>query len=207
MAEENAGEEPLPGETERRRRRIPAMAVWNAGRMLGQLKRRNPQIVEEINEYAKATGMTPTQVLEEAINYYIVRRRISQSNLTIEQIYDAWMLLREMQKVAVDIWREQANYLFSEEYAQMLELRQEWVRQAMETAPEKAPLPPKTLGEIERKVLAKLDPLIDWILDWTVETLFKTIAPMGMKPPPGLKRKIPVTVTYEEEETEGESGQ
>jgi hypothetical protein len=33
------------------------------------------------------------------------------------------------------------------------------------------------------------------------------MSPMGVKPPPGLKRKIPVTVTYEEEETGGESGQ
>jgi hypothetical protein len=206
MAEdEEEGGAPLPGETERRRRRLPPMATWNAGRMLGQLKRRNPQIVEEINEYAKATGSTPTQVLEDAVNYYIIKRRISQSNLTIEQIYDAWMLLREMQKTAVDIWREQAAYLFSEEYAQMLELRQEWVRQATEGAP--APPPPRTLSELEKKFLAKLDPLIDWLLDWTMESFFKAMAPMGMKPPPGIKRKIPVTVTYEEEETGGESGQ
>jgi hypothetical protein len=202
MGENEEGEAPLPGETERRRRRLPSRAAWDVGRMLGQLKRRNPQLVEQINEYAKSTGMAPTQVLESALDYYIIRRRISQSNLTMEQIYDAWMLLREMQKSAVDIWREQANYIFSEEYAQMLEMRQEWLKQA-EAA--EAPPPARTMSEMERKFLAKLDPLIDWLLDWTMESFFKSMAPMGMKPPPNLKRKIPVTVTYEEEETAGES--
>jgi hypothetical protein len=195
MAEDEEGEAPLPGETEKRRRKLPPMGTWNAGRMLGQLKRRNPQLVEQINEYAKSTGMAPTQVLESALDYYIIRRRISESNLTMEQIYDAWMLLREMQKTAVDIWREQANYIFSEEYTQMLELRQEWMKQAQAG---EAP-PARTMSEMERKFLAKLDPLIDWLLDWTMESFFKSMAPMGMKPPPNLKRKIPVTVTYEEE--------
>ena len=202
MAEGEEGEAPLPGETEKRRRKLPPMATWNAGRMLGQLKRRNPELVEQINEYAKSTGASPTQVLESALDYYIVRRKISQSNLTMEQIYDAWMLLREMQKTSVDIWREQADYIFSEEYTQMLELRQEWLKQA---GPGEIPPPAKAMGEMERKFLAKLDPLIDWLLDWTMESVFKSMGPMGMKPPPSLKRKVPVTVTYEEEETGGES--
>jgi hypothetical protein len=199
---ENEGEATLPGEAEKRRRKLPPMAIWNAGRMLGQLKRRNPQIVEEINEYAKATGMTPTQILEEAITHYIVRRRIAQSNLTVEQIYDAWMLLREMQKTALDIWREWAGYVFSEEYMSMLEMRQEWIKQAMEEMPppSKPVLPPRKIEELERKFLEKFDPIIDWLLDWTVDSLVKAIAGYGVKPPPTLKRKIPVTVIYEEEE-------
>jgi len=171
------------------RRRVPS--EFEIGRFLGQFKRRRPSLVTELNEYAKATGRKPTQVMEEALEHYIFRRRIIQSEMTVEQLYEAFMLVGEFQAQAVRLFLDWAKLMFSEEYQSMLELRAEM-----------APPPPKPrkLEDLEERIMEKAWNILEPVLDWTMESFMKAMAPMmGVKPPiKGLK--VPVSVTYEEEE-------
>jgi hypothetical protein len=195
----NETETPFTEEVKKRRKRVlPAPPVWNIGRTIGQLKRRNPELVDTLNEYAKASGMSPTQVMEAALDYFLVKRRIAQSSLTVDQIYEAWMLLNEMQRNAIELWTSWAGIMFSEQYRSMLELRSE-------LTPPPAPVgpPPEKLKRFEEKILDRFEPLLEHVIEWSMQSFFKAMAPYGMKPPPNMQKKIPVTISYETEEASG----
>ena len=191
-------EEPIEDEKKKKRRRIPKS---NLGRSLAWLSRANPDLVQELNDYAKATGKKPTQIIQEALNHYIYQRHIIRSELTVEELYEAWQILKEMQAHSVKIFLEWAKLMFSEEYRSMIELS----RELAPPAPQKAPSPPpKEVKDIEQRFLSKmwnyLDPMLDMMFDQLVDVLTKA---WGMKKPPSLKgSKVPVNITIEEEEPE-----
>jgi len=193
MAEDEA---PIEGEKKRKRRRIPKAGL---GRSLAWLSRSNPDLVQELNDYAKATGKKPTQVIQEALNHYIYQRHIIRSELTVEELYEAWQILKEMQAHSVQIFLEWAKIMFSEEYRSMIELSREL---APKPEVKQAPLPPpKEVKDIEQRFLTKmwdyLEPLLDMLFDQFINQMFKAT---GMKKPPALKNaNIPVNLVIEEE--------
>jgi len=182
-------------EKKKKRRRIPKSSL---GRSLAWLSRANPDLVQELNDYAKATGKKPTQVIQEALNHYIYQRHIIRSELSVEELYEAWQILKEMQAHSVKIFLEWAKIMFSEEYRSMIELS----RQLAPPPPEKpAAPPPKEVKDIQERFLSKmwnyLEPLLDMLFDQMIAQLFKAT---GAKKPPQLKgAKIPVNLTIEEE--------
>ena len=192
-----AEEEPIE-EKKKKRRRIPKSSL---GRSLAWLSRANPDLVQELNDYAKATGKKPTQVIQEALNHYIYQRHIIRSELSVEELYEAWQILKEMQAHSVKIFLDWAKLMFSEEYRSMIELS----RELAPPPPEKpAAPPPKEVKDIQERFLSKmwnyLEPLLDMLFDQMTDQLFKAT---GMKKPPQLKNaKIPVNLTIEEEEPE-----
>ena len=197
-----AEDEPIEEEEgkKRKRRRIPKSSL---GRSLAWLTRSNPDLVQELNDYAKATGKKPTQVIQEALNHYIYQRHIIRSELTVEELYEAWQILKEMQSHSVKIFLEWAKIMFSEEYKSMLELSREL---APPPAPSEKPVapPPKEVKDFRERFLAKMwdymEPLLDMLLEQMTANLFKVT---GMKKPPQLqKANIPVNLTIEEEEPE-----
>ena len=193
MAEDEA---PIEGEKKRKRRRIPKAGL---GRSLAWLSRSNPDLVQELNDYAKATGKKPTQVIQEALNHYIYQRHIIRSELTVEELYEAWQILKEMQAHSVQIFLEWAKIMFSEEYRSMIELSRELApKPEVKQAP---PPPPKEVKDIEQRFLTKmwdyLEPLLDMLFDQFINQMFKAT---GMKKPPALKNaNIPVNLVIEEE--------
>ena len=196
-----AEEEPMEEEKKKRKRRMPKS--FSIGRQLAWLKRSKPELVEDLVDYAKASGKKPTQVIEEALNHYIYRRHIIQSQLSVEELYEAWQILKEMQAHSVSIFLEWAKIMFSEEYRSMIELSRELAPPPPQ--PEKpATPPPKEVKDVQERFLSKMwsymEPLIDMLLDQITANLLKVT---GMKKPPQLqKAKIPVNLTIEEEEPE-----
>jgi len=187
MAEDEADETP------RKRRKVPPPGFM-MGRALGQLKRASPDIYNELNEYAKATGKRPTRVMRDALEHYILRRRVIQSEMTVEQLYEAFLLVGEFQAQAVRLFLDWAKLMFSEEYKSMLELRAEM-----------APPPPKPqkIEDLEQRVMEKTWSIIEPLLDWTVESMMKAMMPYMVGKPPQLKgTKIPVTIIEEPEDEE-----
>ncbi len=180
----------------KRKKRLPP--TWSNGRLLGQLSRRNPELYQTINEYAKATGRRPTEILEEAFDYYFVKRRISQRELTVDQLYDAWMILREMLATASEIWASTASIVTSDQYRFLLDLGRE-VSPPTEFTPVTVKAPRK-LAQIREKLLDRFEPLLDYAIEWSIQALFKAFQPYGAKMPKALKRKIPVTITYKSNE-------
>jgi len=184
------------GEKAKKKRRIPKSSL---GRSLAWLARSNPDLVQELNDYAKATGKKPTQVIQEALNHYIYQRHIIRSELTVEHLYEAWQILKEMQAHSVKIFLEWAKLMFSEEYKSMIELSRE-LAPPVETQPPPPP-PPKEVKDIEQRFLTKMWDYLEPILDATLEQIIKVMMPMlgikNLKPIKGSK--IPVNLTIEEE--------
>ena len=182
-------------EEKKKRRRIPKSGL---GRSLAWLSRSNPDLVQELNDYAKATGKKPTQVIQEALNHYIYQRHIIRSELSVEELYEAWQILKEMQAHSVSIFLDWAKLMFSEEYRSMIELSRE-----LAPPPPQKPVtpPPKEVKDIEQRFLSKLWDYLEPILDMTFEQIVNQLIPaMGMKKPPQLKNaNIPVNLVIEEE--------
>lgn len=196
-----AEEEPMEEEKKKRKRRMPKS--FSIGRQLAWLKRSKPELVEDLVDYAKASGKKPTQVIEEALNHYIYRRHIIQSQLSVEELYEAWQILKEMQAHSVSIFLEWAKIMFSEEYRSMIELSRELAPPPAPSEKSVAP-PPKEVKDFRERFLSKMwdymEPLLDMLLEQMTANLFKVT---GMKKPPQLqKAKIPVNLTIEEEEPE-----
>jgi len=189
----------VKGRKPKRKRTLPPS--WNMGRALGQLKRRNADLYSELQSYAKATKRKPTQVMEEALSYYIMRRHIVRSELTTEHLMEAWEILKDVITVSAQIYGTWANIMFSEQYQSMLELRGAMIEESR-PPPEK----PQKLADLEAKMLERFWNILDPLLDWTVESLMKSLAPlMGAKAPKLPKGiRIPVTITEEPEEGEEE---
>jgi len=141
-----------------------------------------------------------TQVIQEALNHYIYQRHIIRSELTVEELYEAWQILKEMQAHSVTIFLEWAKIMFSEEYRSMIELSRELA------PPPQKPVtqPPKEVKDIQERFLSKMWDYLEPILDMTFDQIVNQLIPaMGMKKPPALKKaKIPVNITIEEEEPE-----
>ena len=68
-------------EKKKRKRRTPKS--FGIGRQLAWLKRSKPELVEDLTDYARASGKKPTQVIEEALNHYIYQRPVSYTHLTL----------------------------------------------------------------------------------------------------------------------------
>jgi len=189
--------EPMEGE-KKRRRRIPKASL---GRSLAWLSRANPDLVQDLNDYAKAAGKKPTQIIQEALHHYIYQRHIIRSELTVEELYEAWQILKEMQAHSVQIFLEWAKLMFSEEYKSMLELTREIYERRQQAQAPPPPPPPKEVKDIQERFLSKmwdyLEPLLDLLFDQFIEQMFKAT---GMKKPPSLKNaNIPVNLVIEEE--------
>ena len=195
MAEDEA---PIEGEKKRKRRRIPKAGL---GRSLAWLSRSNPDLVQELNDYAKATGKKPTQVIQEALNHYIYQRHIIRSELTVEELYEAWQILKEMQAHSVTIFLEWAKIMFSEEYKSMLELTKEIYERRQQAKATPPPPPPKEVKDIQERFLSKMWDYLEPVLDMTFIKIINQLIPaMGMKKPPQLKNaNIPVNLVIEEE--------
>ena len=188
-------------EKKKKRRRIPKSSL---GRSLAWLSRANPDLVQDLNDYAKAAGKKPTQIIQEALHHYIYQRHIIRSELTVEELYEAWQILKEMQAHSVQIFLEWAKLMFSEEYKSMLELTREIYERRQQAKATPPPPPPKEVKDIQERFLSKmwnyLEPLLDMLFDQMIAQLFKAT---GAKKPPQLKgAKIPVNLAIEEEEPE-----
>jgi len=181
-------------ETEKRKKR-KRRVLTQSERLLGQLKRRNPLLYDELNEYAQATGQKPTQVVEAALSHYMLRRHIVRSELSVEQLMEAWEILKDFISMSSAIFFEWSDIMFSEQYKSMLELR-------TEMAP--PPPTPRKLEDLEEQIMKKMWRVLEPLLDWTVHSMVRAMAPyMGVKPPAELRgKKIPVTITYEKDEEE-----
>lgn len=167
-------------------------------RMVGPLRRSRPEVYQALSELEKQTGKKKTVIVSEALQHYLIERKIIQSQLSVADLWEAFDLFSTLQEQAIKNFIRMGSLLFSEEYQGMLELSRTLGGGVPVTAPKT--LPPKARGiadKLVEKIWKFAEPLLDWALEATMRNMAKA---MGAKAPLMPKgEKIPVEIIEEEE--------
>jgi len=119
-------EDPL-AEVERRKKRRsadPPGMIEESKTMTKIMKRvqsKKAGVFKAIEEISAQEGRRPEDLIEEAVIHYAYERKLIRKEMTVEQLYEAWQMLKEMMGFAADMWFGFIDMMLSESGKRLLE--------------------------------------------------------------------------------------
>jgi len=140
--------------------------AFSVGRVLGVIKRRNPQLYEEVVSIAKSEGAKATDIIEDALELYVRYKRLE--GIDVRSLLVAFNLIRDVMDMVMGMMMTVEKYFTSEFFKQQVEILSELKRREAESA---ASGGKGEVSTIRRRVMEELAPKL-------VSTIFNIVMNM-----------------------------
>jgi len=166
------------------------------GQIWGTLKRAEPDLMQYLEQLEKELGVSKYDIVREALQQWVRIKLYRQSGLSVAELYQAFLILRDLLSFVKDIYIGYASSFFNEYNRSFAEL----VRQATEEkmkAMEEVKKKEKELEEEKSKKSARevLDKKIAMLTDIATDMALDMMPlPRQLKEKIMPKEKIPVKV-------------
>ncbi|MHC1627971.1 MAG: ribbon-helix-helix domain-containing protein [Candidatus Nezhaarchaeales archaeon] len=193
MAENNAKVEKLDVEES-----IKIGRKW--GQIWGTLKRAEPQLMQALEELEKQTGLSKYDIVREALSHYVRVKYFQHTGLTVSELYQAFLILREFMGFCMEMYNNVGKIYFGELNQSFGALVEEAMKRRLQMIEEHqkklAEIEKKKEEEVKKKTIEekfreRIEPMLDVIGDF-FEGMMYQMFPQLQKNKPQVK--VPVKV-------------
>lgn len=147
------------------------LRVLEEGRILGAVARHRPEVMEKLEALAAVKKKKKIEIVSEALDLYYEMQTLEGlweviSSMRPEQLRAAWQLFRYFMMLARDIYVDMGKEFVSGTVAKYMELIESARREGYEAARASAG------SDRVNRILEKLDPVLDALVDWIVSAMF-----------------------------------
>jgi hypothetical protein len=152
-----------------------------------KVKKSDPTFYNTLEEIAMQENKPVEEVIKESVLHGLRMKQFVMSDMTVDQLYTAWLILSEMMDFSRELFFKYAKLMFSDETRNFLELR---TQIAEETRGQLPPQPTETVKSPKDELRERMMTLFNGIMDGVMNTMMQS---MGMKVP-----KLNIPVEYKE---------
>jgi len=166
------------------------------GQIWGTLKRAEPDLMQYLEQLEKELGVSKYEIVKEALQQWVRIKLYRQSGLSVAELYQAFLILRDLLSFVKDIYISYASSFFNEYNRSFAELVRQSVEEKMK-AMEEVKKKEKELEEEKTKKSARevLDKKIATLTDIATDMLIDMMPlPRHVKEKALPKSQIKVTV-------------
>jgi hypothetical protein len=138
-----------------------------------RLKRSDPQFYGTLEQIAEEEGKTVEDIIRESVIHSVRMKKAVMSEMTVDELYTAWLILREMMDFSRELFFKYARLILSDETSQILEMRKEVMEQyKTEMKPiEEIKPPPSEKIEIKNRMTKLMINMIEGLMEDTMNRM------------------------------------
>jgi len=184
-------------EEEKRKKKTREEAL-EGGRLLGVIARQDPELYATISEIAQLEGTSPMDVTVTFLKKYILSKKVTESNLNMEQILTAFEIFKEMAREIIRMYTTMSTLFFSEMTTAYAELINQRVEERLKYMQQSKPVDEQFKNRMMNMMLSVLEPMM-------MHTIRQAFKASGAPIPETLKANIPVEIKIKSSEENGGS--
>jgi len=126
-----------PVEEPKKQQKMTMKEAYDIGRLLGFLKKKDPEMYEEIVREAEANKQKPTDIIYESLAFRYLGMRAQVAKLSATELLAAFEFWYQLNKLVINQQMTMLHWFFSEglkTYGQMIEIIEEKYREAEKEA-------------------------------------------------------------------------
>ena len=135
-----------PEEKPKKQQKMTVKEAYDIGRLLGFLKKKDPDLYEEIVREAEANKQKPTDIIYESLCFRYLSMRAQVAKLSAAELLAAFEFWYQLNKLVINQQMTMLHWFFSEglkTYGQMVNLIEEKYREVEEAEKAAAPVEEK----------------------------------------------------------------